>query len=414
MPTPARRAPKWAGDDGGRDAATRAMVASILDTEPVRGEERRVAADWGGTRRRARRPPSSLLLLQLDLAALRKVACVRGLGSHSLRARAWPLLLGARADPGDLPALATLADAPHRDASVVECDVERSLWAFTDGWEDEKRGEARASLRRVINGAVAAGAADRVHYYQGLHDVASVLLLVAGEVAAFRLLRRLASCQLRDCTRASLDAALETLDVLPAALAAADPQLARHVAASGIPPHYALPWVLTWFARGARTLDDAARLFDLFAASHPLVPVYLAAVAVASHRDAILAVPADDMAEMHGALSKLDILNAPASPGVDALAASALALYRKLPPGPLLARARARGAARASTAALATLVGGSWVVDDEVDDAVWAKAASAGKRRPRGAGLAVFSAAAGAVALLAALAQSGAAGGGRP
>lgn len=337
---------------------------------------------------------------------------MRGLASNSLRARAWPLLLGARSDADDLPALASLAAAPHRDASVVDCDVERSLWAFTDGWAEERRGQARASLRRVINGAVAAGAADRVHYYQGLHDVASVLLLVTGEVAAFRLLRRLAACQLRDCTRASLDAALETLDLLPAALAAADPPLARHIAASGVPPHYALPWVLTWFARGAKSLADAARLFDLFAASHPLVPVYLAAVAMSTHRNAILAVPADDAAEMHGALSKLDILNAPASPGVDALAASALALYRKLPPGPLLARARARGAARASTAALATLVGGSWVVDDEVDDAEWAKAARVGRRRPGGgAGLAAV-AAAGAVALLAAFAQSGGGGGG--
>lgn len=41
-----------------------------------------------------------------------------------------------------------------------------------------------------------------VFYYQGLHDVASVLLLeLGGEARAFPLLCKLVTCQLRDCTR---------------------------------------------------------------------------------------------------------------------------------------------------------------------------------------------------------------------
>lgn len=70
---------------------------------------------------------------QVDLATLRKLAVVRGLGSHALRARAWPLLLGARAAPDDVAELGALAAAGHADAAVVECDVERSLWSFTKG-----------------------------------------------------------------------------------------------------------------------------------------------------------------------------------------------------------------------------------------------------------------------------------------
>ena len=43
----------------------------------------------------------------------------------------------------------------------------------------------------------------QVHYYQGLHDVASVLLMeLGGEAAAFPLLSRLVVGHLRDCTRA--------------------------------------------------------------------------------------------------------------------------------------------------------------------------------------------------------------------
>lgn len=40
-----------------------------------------------------------------------------------------------------------------------------------------------------------------VRYYQGMHDVAAVLLFELGERPAYALLHRLARCQLRDCTR---------------------------------------------------------------------------------------------------------------------------------------------------------------------------------------------------------------------
>ncbi len=49
-----------------------------------------------------------------------------------------------------------------------------------------------------------------VYYYQGLHDIASVLLLVCGsERAAFPLLCRVVRCQLRDATRPALTPVME-------------------------------------------------------------------------------------------------------------------------------------------------------------------------------------------------------------
>ena len=56
----------------------------------------------------------------------------------------------------DGEALAVAAAREHRDSHVVECDVERSLWAFTMGWSDERRDAKRGELRRVINGSVCA------------------------------------------------------------------------------------------------------------------------------------------------------------------------------------------------------------------------------------------------------------------
>ena len=55
-------------------------------------------------------------------------------------------------------------------------------------------------LRRILNAAVSAHSL-QAYYYQGLHDVASVLLLVLGEGLAFQVLCHLVGNQLRDCTR---------------------------------------------------------------------------------------------------------------------------------------------------------------------------------------------------------------------
>ena len=447
---------------------------------------------------------------KVDLRELRKIAVVKGLGTNALRARAWPLLLGARAGADDLDVLQRLSSSSsssssslHRDSAVVDVDVERSLWAFTRGWSEGARAAARAALRRVINASVAeasrelleregggggGGAQEKeeggggvagerigeeasasasasaasapslqqrrrrkgeeapsngngngngtssstlppsspsspsvsppssaaaVHYYQGLHDVASVLLLVTGsEVAAFRLLRRLAGCQLRDFTRPTLDAALEACELLPRIVARADPQLGRALDPSrnpGAPPsHYALPWLLTWFAHSASsslgvvaaarggngggggkgggsgentaaedaasngdTLNSAARLFDLFAASHPFMPLYVAAAAIGADRRRLLEALAEgDPAEAHAALAKIRVFGV-GERRVGELAAEAARLCRRHPPGELAREAqrqsRAAASARSSTAALARLgEDGSWVVEDRI------------------------------------------------
>ncbi len=43
-----------------------------------------------------------------------------------------------------------------------------------------------------------------------------------------------------------------------------------------MPPYFALSLYITWFSHNLPGLDEAARLFDLFIASHPLMPIYTA------------------------------------------------------------------------------------------------------------------------------------------
>ena len=153
----------------------------------------------------------ALLSPQVDVKTLRKVAAVRGLVNnearraarpgteleliaptprYQTRAAAWPKLLGVDCFSVDPEAYKHLALERHRDSATVQCDVQRSLWHYTKSWDEARRSSKRASLQRVLNGVVGRHVGE-VYYYQGLHDVASVLLLVCGEDATYAMLERL-------------------------------------------------------------------------------------------------------------------------------------------------------------------------------------------------------------------------------
>ncbi|GLC38669.1 hypothetical protein PLESTB_000458300 [Pleodorina starrii] len=317
----------------------------------------------------------------------------------------------------------------HRDSGVVEVDVARSLWAFTRERGEEEREARRGQLKRLLNATVAAHQGD-VFYYQGLHDVASVLLLampgtpppplplpppappprdpaplsrppaatpppppacphcgapasataaastaasptaavsatpaatpatsvppssppsppppppasaaaaaaaaispvcpaaaaaaahpaaaasaMRGELLAFALLRRLTTTHLRDATRPSLEPVVQLLGLMPALVSAADPQLGRHLAALDLQPYFALSWLITWWAHELDELAPATRLYDFFLAGHPLLPLYVGAVAMRAQRTALLS--CREMPELHSALTNLK-LGAAAAPG---------------------------------------------------------------------------------------------------
>lgn len=205
-----------------------------------------------------------------------------------------------------------------------------------------------------------------MHYYQGLHDVASVLLLVAGELPAFDMLCTLATGHLRDATRPSLDPVIELLGLMGPITEAADPELAQFINQQGLPPFYALSWFITWFSHDMKDFGEVmptsshsvwiftaiivvlvtcslvssvislatsymhrptmlvtwvvtscievcsavcllqvCRLFDLFLATHPLMPLYVGAAAMRTQRLQLLA--ADEMPVLHSKLVNLSI-----------------------------------------------------------------------------------------------------------
>ena len=283
-----------------------------------------------------------------------------------------------------------------RERNQVELDVRRCHWIPASAGP-----ERRARLSRVIRGVLATHPGE-CRYYQGMHDVAAVLLLICGD-AAPAVLDRLVVGHLRDAARGSgLDAVLETLRLLPHLIAVADPELHAAVfpastrspfadskrssnqpkdpkiragdaeaevwdassangtdertktatkdanAASSRPRakgrpkgfpekdaddcrlerlgrsndsddsndsfellsvadfsemehvgtcHFAVSWLLTWFAHSLENLDDVSRLFDAFLGSDPLTPLYVGAAAVVADRETLLAMARGEMDE---------------------------------------------------------------------------------------------------------------------
>lgn len=100
-----------------------------------------------------------------------------------------------------------------RARSGIVCTFFLQSWrASPTGWTEEARALKRLALRRVLLRALRYQ--DDVWYYQGLHDVASVLLFTLGEAGGAAVLSQLVVTHLRDATRPDLLAATQTLGLL--------------------------------------------------------------------------------------------------------------------------------------------------------------------------------------------------------
>lgn len=298
-----------------------------------------------------------ILQRPVEVSQLRKVAAVRGLVNHQLRAKAWPMLLGIDLESFDWSDYGRLGGMDHKDTPTVKADIPRSMNQFTEGLSEEAKEEKREALRRLLNAVVNYHDGD-VHYYQGLHDIGAVLILTVGERLAFPLLCKIATCQLRDCTRVNLDAVTELLRLINPIVEMADPEVATLLQVMGVPCYFSLSWFITWFSHDVRSLPDVARLFDLFFSSHPMMPLYVGAAGIATAREELIHL--DDMCELHSALVNLNIGKYIST---DDLVRKALALYGQASPGRILRRCRMT--LKCATAPDAFLNGDYWEVPDK-------------------------------------------------
>lgn len=205
---------------------------------------------------------------------------------------------------------------PHPDEDQIKLDVNRAFVYYPLHRTDAELDARKAALQSLVFAVLRKHPS--LHYFQGYHDIASVLLLVledndedrykgrnghrksnsssmtsingskvsgssnidanemdeakVSELIAWAL-ARLSLLRIRDFMLPTLDAALAQLTLLPAILRAADPALAGHL--TGMQPFYALAGTLTMYAHEIQSYGDIARLFDYLLAQEAVLSIYL-------------------------------------------------------------------------------------------------------------------------------------------
>ncbi|GAB5030083.1 tbc domain-containing protein [Nannochloropsis oceanica] len=271
----------------------------------------------------------------VPLEKLRALALAPGDGfcNNALRSVIWPKLLGLNR----FESQPSFHDQVARNqwSDQIGRDVARSLWHYhMPHAKKRKRGSRRRLLAKMINALMSKH--PTLHYYQGFHDVLSVLVLVMTEDddLCFAVAERVALYYLGDYTRRpDFSVLTPLLELLLPLVEAADGDVGACLRACGIHAYVCLPWVIAWWAHDCHNLEITARLFDAFLSGPPLFPLYLAAAMILEAKTELFALEDKDFSAVHSFLSRL--ASRPDLP-VETLIARAHRLLLSLPPAKLV------------------------------------------------------------------------------
>ncbi|XP_071767666.1 TBC1 domain family member 20 [Centroberyx gerrardi] len=267
----------------------------------------------------------------VDIETLRTAAASKGgLLTDELRRKVWPKLLNINVY--DLPHKPGRdVRENHKDYNQVLLDVRRSMKRFPKGMPATERAVLQEQLIDIILEVLKRS--PQLHYYQGYHDVAVTLLLVVGERPAIAMLHTLSNHHLRDFMDPTMDSTKHILNYLMPILEQVDTELHDFMVRAEVGNIFALSWLITWFGHVLSEFRHTLRLYDFFLASHPLMPIYLAATIVL-HRQKEVKETECDMAMVHHLLSRI-----PQDLPYELLIGRSQALFDQYPPSLLARRA---------------------------------------------------------------------------
>ncbi|CAM9869171.1 unnamed protein product, partial [Laminaria digitata] len=176
-----------------------------------------------------------------------------------------------------------------------------------------------------------------LNYFQGYHDVVTMLLLTTGDTQlTYAITERVSHYFFRDSMRADFSVLTYLMHLLPVIMHEFDPDLAAFVSKCKVEPYYCMAWVLTWFAHDLQDLPTVARLYDVLLGAHPTLIFYLCAAVAISARKNVLECECE-FAAVHNALSQ----SARGVQDWEAVLHKAKGMFLKCPPRELVQRAPA-------------------------------------------------------------------------
>jgi hypothetical protein len=186
-------------------------------------------------------------------------------------------------------------EAHEASVDLIRRDVGRSVVFRYNNNNSNNTGDgpvtpsyASERLGQVLEDTIQAGIGQGqgLHYYQGLHDVAGVILhnLDYQAISATSILQRLGQSHLRDALRENFGNITWLLSVLLLPLVESiEPNVHYMLQITEVElSNVCLPWIITWFTHDIYNPQTAGRLVDAFVAGHPLLPLYVS-VALLTH-----------------------------------------------------------------------------------------------------------------------------------
>jgi hypothetical protein len=204
-----------------------------------------------------------------------------------MRRAAWHLLVGLdRIPPCQYNNNTTCCSLDEKELDLIRRDASRSVlfrYHKRNHAGNTSSGESSAQfpkaqseqLATVLSTALLSGRT-KLYYYQGLHDIAGVLLHNLQDADyACAVLKQLSRIHLRDALCQDLSSWMWLLDtVLLPLLDKVDPELHDFLLDCGLECSNALlPWLITWFTHDVHDEQVASRLMDAFLSSHALFPM---------------------------------------------------------------------------------------------------------------------------------------------
>jgi hypothetical protein len=174
-------------------------------------------------------------------------------------------------------------ESKYRDKRQIMLDVNRAFVHFPKGLKAKEKTIKQIELSHVILYSLKEHS--YLHYYQGYHDICSLLLLVLGEEIAKPCAEILALYWLREYMKATLEPTLEIMSLLYPILKYADPKIYKLVYNNMIPPYFSISWIITWCIHDLRDTSEMERIFDFFISNNPIMPIYFAAAVILTQKE---------------------------------------------------------------------------------------------------------------------------------
>ncbi|PIL23198.1 hypothetical protein GSI_14507 [Ganoderma sinense ZZ0214-1] len=196
---------------------------------------------------------------------------------------------------------------PHADEHQIGLDTDRSFVLYPVGEQAlfprclptaevppgvaPEEVSSREKLQTALNRLIVSlfRRRPRLHYFQGYHDIVSVVFLTLPNDLHLPVVEKLSLHRVRDSMGTSLEPVVGLLRVLKRLLQLVDPEFAEALDRTAPLPYYALSYLLTLFSHDVPTLPLIQHIFDYLLCRPPIAVVYLAAALTLTRRQEVQA-----------------------------------------------------------------------------------------------------------------------------